>query len=222
MERQPDPNTIWIETGSGMVKQDGKKALWLDKTVQFTVRKNDGFTMAPAGPDEKGSTGAYVDVSAKFPYLVFEMNPTVQKGGSFICPWFVNQGPAFGQGDNAQGGYFVINAYQGSKLPARGGAYLRFDLIRSSLKFKYLKMVKEPEYLIEINACTFTGKKQFGPNDVLEFTFKAPGKLKNVRLTFYAHGRPIRLNNEKELFLNQEVSGENVWTARTEVVSFLP
>ncbi len=222
MERKPDPNTNWIETGNGMVKQEGKKALWSGDTVRFTVQKDGGFTMEPADPDKKGRTGAYVDVSAKFPYLVFEMIPTLQKGGWFICPWFLNQGPVYGQGANAQGGYFVIDAYQNSKLPPGGVVYLRFDLLHASLRFKYLKMVKDPEYLLKIEARAFTEKKQFGPNDVIEFTFKAPGRLENVRLTFYAKGRPVRLNNEKELFLKQEVPAENVWTARPEVVSFLP
>lgn len=222
-KNNPDENTLWIE--------DGKEiAVWKDNfgkgfnntDVLIEPDPKGGFIMQQR-KQGKPRTTRNVPVSPEYPYLVYEIK-SIEMLNGYRALWL----PILGNGmivmqGNPQPGMFAVDYYENSKLgPSKKEDYLSLDIHGLRVCFKYMKVVKRPDYYIQVDSSAFKDKKFATVGDKLKFTVFLKEEAEDVSLNFYTDTvLPLALNGENRIqLLPEKDSGGKIWSAEIELKNF--
>ncbi|MCX7917305.1 MAG: hypothetical protein N2589_04170 [bacterium] len=213
----PDENTLWIEDGKNFaIIEYGKKEFWEGKAWSGKLEVEgleDGFRIKSPSND-KHSIGRYFKFSSEYPYLVWEIKKVIYGEGyrDFLMAFPNN---VFNFVTHIYPGLFVTNPFLSNKN-IKNFEYCRIFLYNTEIHFSYIKMVKKPEYLIEIEspAIKEKGYVEIGDEIIFKVILKEPAE--DVSLTFYDFyiTHEIKVNNSSSLQLKPEDDEQKIWIGK--------
>lgn len=215
MKHNPDSNTLWIEDGKNIKTAKNNYSEGFNNTDMIVTSRPEGGFIMEQKKQGKPRSGRMVPISPEYPYLVYEIDSLEQKPG-YHALWM----PLLGNGmmvmeGNPQKGVFAINVYENSNLnPKTRRTPLSFDIHGLQVGFKYIKMVKKPDYYITVESPAFAAKKCCAPGDKVKFTVYLKEEAEDVSLSFYTRiVTPLTINGSSKLQL-YPVNKENpkVWS----------
>jgi len=186
---KPDDNTLWIENGKNISSSaaSGAADTW-SGDLQFTPLAGDGGFSVASPSHKQHLSFRYVPISADYPWLVFEITGFEQKPSYTAWSFEIPNLRPFGQTASPRKGYYALNVFDGIPVAAGGAAYdtpLRLYVYGLKIDLKYLKMVKTPDYCVEVTSAAFYAKKSFASGDELKFTVRMKEPAEDVSLQFY-------------------------------------
>ena len=214
---KPDDNTLWVENGKNISVAAARAADAWSGGLKFAPLPDGGGFSVESPSFEQNKSFRYVPISAEYPWFVFEITGIEQKPG--YVGWsfpHISGLKTFSQVNNPRKGYYALNVFEGA--PGTNGARaaaLYLYLYDLKLDLKYLKMVKIPDYCVEVTSAAFCAKKNFAPGDELKFTTRLKEPAEDVSLRFYdSNGmRQLTLNGHDKLQLKPEDESAKVWSA---------
>ena len=215
MKLNPDPNTLWIEDGKNIQTATNNYSYGFNNTdLIVTPNPAGGFYMEQK-QQGKPRSGRKVNISPEYPYIVYEITELELKPG-YHALWM----PMLGNASmvlegNPQKGMFAINYYENSKLkPGQKSENMIFDIHGLKVGFKYVKVVKVPDYYIKVESPAFASKKHCAPGDKVRFTVYLKEEAEDVSLTFYTRiVTPLNINGSSKLQLYPVNENPKVWSA---------
>jgi hypothetical protein len=229
MVKNPDANTLWIENGKN-IKTSTKNAAGAWRTSAFSItpaKDGKGFVLTSDAKKKYYSTGCYLPVSPEYPWFCWNITDVKNlKGyrgltmGSFSglnC----NQ---VGEVSHIKPGYYAVNIAQNSKLKKPAKPFLRIDQHGLQVTFEYMKMVKKPDYYIEVTSDAIKANKPIQPGDEVTFTLNLKEPAEEATLTFYkAYTMPKMKINGSAMIMMKPADKENkVWTAKVKFNTLSP
>jgi len=216
----PDDNTLWIEDGKDIeIVKDGAPEFWAGKAWAGKLEMEtteDGFKVKSPSM-EQYVQGRHFKFSKEYPYLVWEIDKIVYGQGYkhllLGFPYGVFQFVG-----NFYPGIFVVNPFLAHK-DIKDFEYCRIYLYNSEIYFKYMKMVKRPDYLIEITGADIEKKGYVEPGDELNFKVILKEGAEDVSLTFYDHfgTQEVKINGSSSLQLKPEDEEQRIWTGKIKI-----
>jgi len=216
----PDENTLWIENGKDIeIVEHGKPEFWSGKawagTLEFNTIEN-GFSIKSSSSD-KNCSGRYFKFNKEYPYLVWEIDKVIigegYRGLTMAFPHTVFQFVT-----HFYPGIFVVNPFL-SKKDIKDFEFCRIYLYNTELHLKYIKMVKKPDYLIEINGPEIEKKGYAEPGDEINFKVILKEPAEDVSLTFYDFyiTHETKINNSSSLQLKPEDDEQKIWSGKIKI-----
>lgn len=208
----PDPNTLWIENGVEIKAGPGSSNQQWMSNFEVRPAKEGGFVLNSAG-DQSDRMIRNVPYEPDFPYLVWEITEFIRGRGYQGFSVFLQES---GQEHRllmqtisiVQKGLFAVRTDAAPTKPM-----LSLYLYNTELTLKYLKMVKTPDYSIELASPSFPSKSRLDLGDTLTCRVIMAQPAEDVSLTFY-HGYTmpqLRLNGEQQLQLEPEPGNPKIW-----------
>ena len=214
MKLNPDSNTLWIEDGKDIKTSTNNYSYGFNNTDIIVTSNPDGGFYMEQKKQGKPRSGRMVSISPEYPYLVYEIDSLEQKPG-YHALWM----PLIGSGmmvmeGNPQKGVFAINVYENSKLDLKKKqSPMSFDIHGLKVGFKYVKMVKTPDYYIKVESPAFAKKKYCAPGDKVKFTVFLKEEAEDVSLTFYNRiVTQVSINGSSKLQLYPVNKNQKVWS----------
>ena len=217
MKNNPDPNTLWCEDGKAIVTQAGNSRNGWNNALKYeSMPDGKGFSVEFEG---KPTGGRYLDVSAEYPWFVYEISGVDLKKGYRQHAIGFQRVARHAQIGRIFPGIYAFNLYENSTLEKKGKPFMRIVQFGSKLTFRYMKMVKTPENYIQCESEAFKSKKAFGAGDKLKFTVTLKEPAEDVVLSFFkSYTMPqIKLGGESSLQLKQADKDGRVWTGELTV-----
>ena len=219
----PDANTLWIEDGKGieLSKIPNFKSWCLYKNKELEIKSNDDKGFSFFGKDGVSrDTATQIRLSRDYPYLVFQVTELKVLAG--FSSWAaVMPGIKFfsSQSTVPQKGIFVYDLYQNlpEELATAKSAYLHFYLTNLGLDFKYIKLVKKPDYTVRAE-CT---DPEIKPGSKVKFTAELAKEAEDVSITLTTAGkpRPVKVNGALKIQLKPADKTQKIWTAEIKIKS---
>ena len=210
----PDANTLWIEDGKNIAAGDGPSSKHWQKAegIDITSAADGGFTIASHG-DQGTATGRYIAVDPAYPYLVWEISGVTPGEGyrGFVFRRGEKGAPAINMVTNIETGIFVLP----DPVETAGGPYYRLDLRNAGVTFKYIKRVKQPDYMIRLSSPAFE-KGYVAPGDEVTFDVEMKEPAEDVTLSFFdSYTMPqLKINGAQKLQLKPKDKNDlKLWTA---------
>jgi hypothetical protein len=149
---------------------------------------------------------------------MFGVNDTCRDFVYLWCflPRPVTKFNVLGQVSNPRKGFYAVNVFDGRQSSGNTGfAPLTLYAYGLKLDLKYLKMVKKPDYYVEVTSSAFSAKKSFTIGDELKFTVYLKESAEDVSLQLHdSYGMSqLTLNGQDKLQLKPEDKDEKVWSA---------
>ena len=221
----PDSNTLWIEDGKNIKTANTNfGGGWNNTDVAVTSNPDGGFYLEQK-KQGKPQTGRMVPVSPEYPYVVYEVSELEMKPG-YHALWLPLLGSAMTVLEgNVQKGVFAVNYYENSKLkPDAKQSFLGLHIHGLKVGFKYIKVVKVPDYYIKVESPAFAEKKYCAPGDKVKFTVYLKEEAEDVSLQFFRSTvLPLQINGSSKLQLLPVDGGNNkVWSAEITLKSIAP
>lgn len=221
---KPDDNTLWIENGKDITTSAAPAPDKWSGSLKITeLSESKGFSMESMKPPEAPPAIHNIPISAEYPWYVFEITGIEQKGGHISMGFYIKDHTTWAdlhrisaQSANPQKGYYAVNVFDGAAAPkVTSSEVLALYLYGLKLDFKYLKMVKNPDYCVEVTSGAFAAKKSFSSGDELKFTVRLKEPAEDVALRFYhASGMAqLTLNGQDKIQLKPENKDGKVWSA---------
>lgn len=222
MKYNPDPNTLWIEDGKNIKTSKNNYSFGFNNTDIIVTPNPDGGFYMEQKKQGKPRSGRNVRISPEYPYIVYEITELEMKPG-YHAMWL----PIFGNSmmvmeGNPQKGVFALNYYENSKLSRKANnTNMIFDIHGLKLGFKYVKVVKVPDYYIKVESPAFAKKKYCEPGDKVKFTVYLKEEAEDVSLTFYNRiVTPTRINGSSKLQLYPVNKNTKVWSREITLKTF--
>ena len=220
MKNNPDPDTLWCEDGKAIVTQAGNSRNGWNNALKYEpMPDGKGFSMEFEG---KPTGGRYIKVSAEYPWFVYEISGVELKNGFRQHGISISRVPKLVQVTKIFPGIYAFNLYENSAPQENNGwTFMRIDLFRSKLTFRYMKMVKMPDNYIQCDSEAFKSQKAFGAGDKLKFTVTLKDPAKDVVLSFFkSYMMPqIKLGDGTGLQLKQADKDGRIWTGELTVAA---
>ena len=217
MKNNPDPNTLWCEDGKAIVTQAGNSRNGWNNALKYeSMPDGKGFSVEFEG---KPTGGRYVEVSAEYPWFIYEISDVELKKGYCQNAIGFQRVARHAQIGKIFPGVYAFNLYENSALEKKGRPFMRIDQFRSKLTYRYMKMVKVPENYIQCESDAFKSKKAFGAGDKLKFTVTLKDPAEDVALSFFkSYTMPqVKLGDGTSLQLKQADKDGRVWTGELTV-----
>lgn len=221
---KPDSNTLWIEDGKNITSPTkGPGDAWKGSLEFKALPEGNGFNVESPSYEQHFSV-LTVPIAAAYPWIIYEITGVEHKDGykALILP----NGPSncsFAQVSNPQKGYYALNIFNGVNATPDvvRSEKLEFFLYGLKLDFKYIKMVKIPDYYVEVTSAAFATKKSFASGDTLKFTVHLKESAEDVSLRLYdSYGvEQLTFNKQDKLQLQPEGENTKVWTTSVKLES---
>ncbi|MCM8785845.1 MAG: hypothetical protein NC827_08430 [Candidatus Omnitrophica bacterium] len=217
----PDENTFWIENGKEFeIVEHGKPEFWAGKAwsgnLEIGVEEDTFKIKSPS--NDKNLIGRYFKFNPSYPYLIWEIKKvTYGEGYRGFDMCFPSR--VFNFVTHIFPGIFIVNPFLFDKNLAEKTYYCRIYLYNTELDFKYIKMVKKPDYYIEITSPQLKEKEYIGIGDELNFKVILKEPAEDVSLTFYDSyiTHEVKINNSSSLQLKPEDDKQNIWTGKIKI-----
>jgi len=216
----PDTNTLWIEDGKDIeIVEHGKPEFWQGKAWAGKLEMEtteDGFKIKSPSADRE-IIGRYFKFNKEYPYLVWEIDKVVYgegyRGLTIAFPHIVFPFVSY-----IYPGIFVVNPFL-SKKDIKDFEYCRIYLYNTEIYLKYIKMVKKPDYLIEITGAEIEKKGYVEPGDEINFKVILKEKAEDVSLTFYDFyiTNETKINGSSSLQLKPEDQEQKIWAGKIKI-----
>jgi hypothetical protein len=183
----PDANTLWLEDGKDIqLGGPPNSDAWWTGGLEMKSLPEGGFLLRNTNGKDV-SIGRYLPMDPAYPWLVWEVtNVKYFEGyrGEAMC-FPSGQMPA-GFAGFIYPGLFVVNPFQFDPKLAKSSPYCSIYLYDAELSFKYLKMVKKPDYFIEMDSPAVKTKGFASVGDEIRFRVPMAQDAEDVTLAFYA------------------------------------
>ncbi len=219
MIANPDENTLWIENGRD-IKNGAADAVddWRAGVKLLPDPVGEGFIIdSNSDADKQYSTGRYVKVAPEYSWLVWEITAVVPVPGKYLgltMPMMV--GPISEFAGNIPTGIFVRNINDRGGVTKENLCFLSIYAYNSRTNVKYIKMVKKPDYYVEMKSDTATKKQKFELGDNVTFKVYLKEPAEDVSLRFHhVYTMPqLNVNGEQAVQLKAEESSDGkIWNA---------
>lgn len=210
--KQPDKNTYWIENGKN-IKTGEKPSLDHWQNSIPVVPAENGFMIEGLSPGEgKGTAiGRYLPFSPDYPYLVWKITKVERKKGYRGLTFLFPDKVVFNFVTHIYPGIFAVNVFNYGKVKSKN-PWCRIYVYGAKVYFEYLKMVKKPDYYIEISPPP-EGRDFYKIGDKISFKVIMKKEAEDVTLSFFDSyvTHPVSLNNLSRLQLKPEKENCKVW-----------
>jgi hypothetical protein len=210
----PDANTLWIEDGEAIEVGGADASLRWNTNLGVAPAAGGGFVVGSRG-DKQDCVQRYLLTDPAYPYLTWEIAAVVRGEGyqGFVMAWPES---VFDMVSHLQTGIFAV-----AVRPDKPNPMLGIYLYNSKITLKYLKLVKRPEYYIELSSPALKEKGRLDLGDALDFRVVMAQPAEDVTLTFFhSYVMPqLRLNGEQKLQLKPADGNRNVWRGSLKVTS---
>ena len=228
--KKADSNVLWEVTGENIkVSPTNQGNAW--RTSAFTIeptKDKKGFIFKSNPAKKHYSTGKYMKVSPEYPWFCWRIISAKPIPKTYLG---LTMGNFSGLGCNQVGmvsrvlpGYYAINIAQDSKLTKPRNAFLRIDQHGFTTTFGYMKMVKKPDYYIEITSESIKAGKPVKPGEEVTFTLNLKDSAEEASLSFYkAYTMPkMKINGVSMLMMKPADKENKVWVAKVKINSLSP
>jgi hypothetical protein len=226
--KNPDANTLWIENGKE-IKTSDKNAPGAWRTSKFTITpaKDKGFTFISDPAKKNTTTGCYLPVSPEYPWFCWKITSVKKMKGyrGLSVGNFLGLGcNRVNEVSNLLEGYYAVNIAQNSKLKKKAEKFLRVDQYGFETTFEYMKMVKKPDYYIEVTSDAINAAKAIEQGDTVTFTLNLKEPAKEAVLSFYkAYTMPkMKINGKSSFTMKASDKDNKVWTAQIKLDTLSP
>jgi hypothetical protein len=213
----PDANTLWLEDGKDIqLGGPPNSDAWWHGGLEMKSLPEGGFLLRNTNGKDV-SIGRYLPMDPAYPYLVWEVtNVKYFEGyrGEAMC-FPSSQIPA-GFAGFVYPGVFVVNPFQFDPKLAKSSPYCSVYVYDAELSFKYLKMVKKPDYFIEITSPAAKTKGLAEVGDEIRFRVQMAEDAEDVTLVFYAAidsgpTQELAVGGVTRLQLKPENENDKIW-----------
>jgi len=222
MVANPDDNTLWVENGKDI--KNGQAAssadYWSTGVKLLPNPEGEGFIIdSNSDIDKKTATGRYVRVAPDYPWLTWEIAtvvPIKNKYLGMMLAAIIKDAPVSEFAGNIPSGIFAENINDCGGVPQEGLCYLSMYAYNSKINIKYLKLVKKPDYYVEMKSDTTAQKQKIELGDNVTFKVYLKEPAEDVSLRFYhAYTMPqLSVNGEQALQLkSEEGSDGKIWSS---------
>lgn len=223
MVANPDDNTLWIENGKDIKNgAEASSADYWSAGVKLLPNPEGGFIIDSIfDVDKKRVTGRYVKVSPDYPWMTWEITafePIKDKYTALFMPVMatIANGAHSAFAGNIPTGIFVTNINELGGVNKEHIDFLNIHAYNSKTNVKYIKLVKKPDYYVEMKSDTATKKQKIELGDNMTFKAYLKEPAEDVSLRFYhAYTLPqLSINGEQSLQLKaEEGSDGKIWSA---------
>ncbi|HRU04842.1 MAG TPA: hypothetical protein P5137_03585 [Candidatus Brocadiia bacterium] len=214
----PDPNTLWIEDGLSIEAGPGTTDKhWSSDKMDFRLRPEGGLTFAASEEPKKTSTGRNLPVNKDYPYMVLEIVEVAKlpKGNrGFSAPKPFKPGfLGMGMGGDVQNGVWTFNMLAASPK-FHPQEFYRLDCYGNQVTVKYIKMVREPDFLVQVDSPVLKTKDSIDIGDDITFRVKLKQDVEDVTVTLFHAYRMllVTLNGQTRFQLKPEGEEAKVWS----------
>ena len=220
----PDDNTLWVENGKDI--KNGQAAssadYWSAGVKLLPNPEGEGFIIdSNSDIDKKTVTGRYVRVSPDYPWMTWEITafvPIKDKYTALFMPVMttIANGAHSTFAGNIPTGIFVTNINELGGVDKEHISFLNIYAYNSKTNVKYIKLVKKPDYYVEMKSDTAAQKQKIELGDNVTFKAYLKDPAEDVSLRFYhAYTLPqLSINGEQSLQLKpEEGSDGKIWSA---------
>jgi hypothetical protein len=216
----PDNNTLWIEDATNVETGEvGKEGYWAGKywAGSLEIESKENLLRIKSPSINKECSGRVFKFDPEYPYLVWEINKVVY-GEGYRGLGICFPHPVFQFVTHFYPGIFVVNPFL-SKKDIKDFEYCRIYLYNTEIYLKYIKMVKKPDYLIEINGPEIEKKGYAEPGDEINFKVILKEPAEDVSLTFYDYygTHETKINGSSFLQLKPEDDEQKIWSGKIKI-----
>lgn len=218
--QKPDANTLWMEDGKNIsLSNKSEFYRWRSMGVEFqTASDGKGFSIqAKDGKSRRTLTG--INFSPEYPYLTFRIRGLNMLQGYRNWTLIINGWLSSVQEATPQKGIYVYDLFQ--NLPAKSASnlnrYLTFYLYNLKLDMEYLKLVKNPPYVVKVDCAD----PEIKPGGKVKFTAYLEKEAEDVSISFITNGVPrsVKINGVLKIQLKPTDKTQKIWSAEVEIKS---
>ncbi|MFA6104175.1 MAG: hypothetical protein WCV67_14465 [Victivallaceae bacterium] len=215
----PDDNTLWIENGRD-IKNGSADAGddWRAGVKLLPDPAGEGFIIdSNSDADKQCSSGRYVKVAPEYSWLVWEITAIAPIPGKYLglaMPMMV--GPISEFAGNIPTGIFVRNINDRGGVTKENLCFLSIYAYNSKINVKYIKMVKKPDYCVEMKSDTAAKKQkiELGDNVTFKVCLKEPAEDVSLRFHHVYTMPQLNVNGEQAVQLKAEDGSDGkIWSA---------
>jgi hypothetical protein len=226
MVEKPDENTLWVEDGVDIaVGKASSDASWNGAALDIASAEQGGFVVRSTNPERHGG-GRYVKVDNAYPWLVFETTRVNHHAGyrQFAIHFADNNfGYGIGAVSQVPVGIWAHRPFVHKPEMAEGGKtqFLVMTVYHADVTLSSLKMVRRPDYYIDITSPAFAAKGKLEKGDTVVFTVCMATPAEDVTLRFFdSYTMPqLTLNGQTVFQLKPIDDTDKIWAAEIDVQS---
>jgi hypothetical protein len=218
----PDDNTLWIEDGAAPIEYGpgASDKYWQQDALQLLPLEGGGFMLHKA-PGQGEAIGRYLPVAPEYPWFVMEIPDAYPTLGYRGLNLHFDGGLGMELGGLIKRGLYEYRPL--SKTPERKGtSYWRLYLYGWDVTVKSMKMVKRPDYRLDVTTVDSDTPAAFQLGDTVVFRFSMPEPAEDVTLRVlnddYWMGT-VSLNSEPLVQLYPTDGEMRVWQATIQLKS---
>ena len=217
-----DDNTLWMENGKG-IKNDGSESSednWKTGLKLLPDPAGEGFIInSNSDVDKLYATGRYVKASPDYPWMVWEVTAVAPIPGKYLglsTQLAVKDSPYSELAGNIPTGIFVRNVNDRGGMTQESSVYLSIYSYNSKINVKYIKLVKKPDYYVEMKQDTAAQKQkiELGDNVIFKVYLKESAEDVSLRFHHVYVLAQLNVNGEQAVQLKSEDGSDGkVWSA---------
>lgn len=225
-----DPNMLWLEDGVDVETDAMSMHGWNATQLEIRSVPGKGIIFRSPAPDKYGS-GRYLPVDPEYPYMVWEIPEVKATGAAYrgINVSFHFQNPKvpslklLGFEGPVYPGIYVTNLALFNPQLTKENTLCVFYLYGTEMLVKTIKMVKVPDYYIEITSPAVKEKNRIEIGDTITFRVIMCEPAEDVTLAFYdsrpspSACSPTTLNGQGRLQLKPENGNQKIWTGSMDI-----
>ncbi len=227
--KKADSNVLWEVTGENIkVSPTNQGDAW--RTSAFTIeatKDKKGFIFKSDSAKKHYSTGKYMKLSPEYPWFcwkITDVKPLKGYRGLTMGNFVGLDCNTVGMVSRVLPGYYAVNIARNSKLTKPRDAFLRIDQHGFITTFGYMKMVKKPDFYIEIDSESIKADKPVKPGEEVTFTLNLKNPAEEASLSFYkSYTMPkMKINGVSMLMMKPVDKEKKVWVAKVKINSLSP
>ena len=220
----PDSNTLWVENGRNIRNGTAESSadFWRAGVKLLPDPAGEGFIIdSNSDADKLYNTGRYVKVSPDYPWMVWEITAVTPVPGKYLglaMPLMadIKDSQMTEFGGDIPTGIFVKNINDRGQVNQETNSWLSIYGYNSRTNVKYIKLVKKPDYYVEMKSDTAAQKQKIELEDNVTFRVYLKEPAEDVSLRFHhAYRMPqLNVNGEQAVQLKaEEGSDGKIWSA---------